>query len=102
MSGGAKNYGYKTAGGKVECKVRGFTLNVRGRAVLNYESMKDHIKQTLVQEEPDDSIPVHNPHHFVRDTNNKRVRLTNLTKQYRLVFDKRVLDGTHSLPFGFQ
>ena len=25
VSGGAKNYGYKTAGGKVECKVRGFS-----------------------------------------------------------------------------
>ena len=29
-SGGAENYGYRTAGGKTECKVRGFTLNVRG------------------------------------------------------------------------
>lgn len=29
ISGGAKNYGYKTRGGKTECKVRGFTLNVK-------------------------------------------------------------------------
>ena len=27
-SGGAKNCGYVTKGGKVECKVRGFTLDV--------------------------------------------------------------------------
>ena len=26
-SGGAKNYGYLTRGGKVECRVRGFSLN---------------------------------------------------------------------------
>ena len=26
-SGGAKNYGYETRGGKVECRVRGFSLN---------------------------------------------------------------------------
>ena len=51
ISGGAKNYGYQTARGKVECKVRGFTLNVRGREVLNYESMKDHILSTLEDEE---------------------------------------------------
>ena len=25
--GGAKNYGYLTRGGKVECRVRGFSLN---------------------------------------------------------------------------
>ena len=101
VSGGAKNYGYKTAGGKVECKVRGFTLNVRGRAELNYDSMKAYIKQTLEQKKPADSIPVNNPHHFVRDSTHKRVKLSELTKQYRLVFDKRVLDGTHSLPFGY-
>ena len=29
-SAGPKNYGYKTKLGKVCCKVRGFTLNVRG------------------------------------------------------------------------
>ena len=34
VSGGAKNYGYTTQQGKVLCKVRGFTLNVRVAAVL--------------------------------------------------------------------
>ena len=31
MSGGPKNYGYKTKKGKVECKVRGFRLNSEGK-----------------------------------------------------------------------
>ena len=101
VSGGAKNYGYRTAGGKFCCKVRGFTLNVRGRAALNYDSMRAHILDTLTQEEPSDAIPVNNPHHFARDTTHKRIKLVQQTKQYRLVFDKRVIDGTHSLPFGF-
>lgn len=35
VSGGPKNYGYQTAAGKVCCKVRGFTLNVRGDKQLN-------------------------------------------------------------------
>ena len=47
VSGGAKNYGYKTKSGKHECKVRGFTLNVRGAKVLNYESMKQNILKEL-------------------------------------------------------
>ena len=38
VSGGPKNYAYRTVGGKVECKVRGFTLNVRGMETLNYGS----------------------------------------------------------------
>ena len=103
VSGGAKNYGYRTAGGKVECKVRGFTLNVRGRARLNYNSMKDHIKQTLDRKEEVESIAVNNPHHFVRDQTNKMMGKRSLTKQYRLVFDKRVIDHQthHSYPFGY-
>ena len=40
VSGGPKNYAYQTEKGKTECKVRGFTLNVRGKEVLNYDTMK--------------------------------------------------------------
>ena len=32
---GPKNYGYRTKDGKLECKVRGFTLNTRGQEQLN-------------------------------------------------------------------
>jgi len=47
VSGGAKNYGYQTRAGKVVCKVRGFTLNVLGSAILNFETMKDNILSEL-------------------------------------------------------
>ena len=47
VSGGAKNYAYKTAGKKTECKVRGFTLNVRGKEVLNFETVKKTILSVL-------------------------------------------------------
>ena len=40
VSGGAKNYGYQTRGGKVVCKVSGFTLNFSGSAILNFNTMK--------------------------------------------------------------
>ena len=47
VSGGAKKYGYKTRESKVVCKVCGFTLNIRGSAVLNFETMKDNILAEL-------------------------------------------------------
>ncbi|CAH3029028.1 unnamed protein product [Porites evermanni] len=47
VSRGAKNYGYRTRNGKVECKVRGFTLNHRGAAVLNFDTMKRNILYTV-------------------------------------------------------
>ena len=47
VSGGAKNYGYPTRQGKVVCKVRGFTLNIRGAAVLNFQNIKGNILAEL-------------------------------------------------------
>ena len=38
-SGGPKNYGYKTNGGKTEVKVRGITLDCTARQKVNFESM---------------------------------------------------------------
>ena len=112
VSGGAKNYGYQTSGGKFECKVRGFTLNVRGREKLNYHSMKQYILNNLPtlqsreeeeQEEEEDHIAVHYPNHFHRNQTDKTMNLTDLTKKYRLVFDKRVVDRRNyrSHPFGY-
>ena len=104
VSGGAKNYGYRTSEGKVECKVRGFTLNVRGLQVLNYSSMKTTILSEL--EEPlqkKRELEVRNPSHFQRNTATKEIGLVEQTKRYGLVFDKRVIDTAtkQSYPFGY-
>ena len=103
VSGGAKNYGYETVGGKFCCKVRGFTLNVRGREKLNYQSMKQHILDTLEEEEPAEPIVITNPNHFHRDQTAKKMKLTRQEKKYRLVFDKRVIDlnTNRGYPFGY-
>ena len=104
ISGGAKNYGYRTVGGKVCCKVRGFTLNVRGREKLNFDTMRHHILTTLHPDEDDHDegvITVTNPHYFKRDPVHKKIKLDSQQKKYRLVFDKRVLQGVTSVPYGF-
>ena len=102
VSGGAKNYGYKTAGGKVECKVRGFTLNVRGKEVLNYETMKKLVLKEL-EEGKKTRLQVHNPNHFKRDTRNKDIGMVPQTKNYGVVLDKRVVDAQSmkSYPYGY-
>ena len=46
-SGGAKNYGYVTRGGKFECKVRGFSLNYKNKQ--NYQSLRHNILKELDQ-----------------------------------------------------
>ena len=102
VSGGAKNYGYRTAGGKVECKVRGFTLNVRGKKVLNYDTMKKLVLKELKEGEKT-HLKVHNPNHFKRDTRNKDIGMVPQTKNYGVVLDKRVVDAQSmkSYPYGY-
>ena len=103
-SAGPKNYGYKTRQGKVCCKVRGFTLNVRGAQQLN----SDVTRQNLIDEitQPLDerrNIDVVNPNFFWRNPATKHLRAITRTKRYGLVFDKRVVDPTTfaSFPYGY-
>ena len=104
-SGGPKNYGYTTRLGKVECKVRGFTLsNARGSQQLNYDVLKRNVLDELT--DPLDArrtVDVTNPHFFTRNPATKELKVSPRTKQYGLVFDKRVVDPDtfKSFPYGY-
>ena len=103
-SGGPKNYGYKTRHGKVECKVRGFTLNMRGSWQLNYDVLRQNVLDELT--DPLDhrrDVPVVNPHFFTRHPATKQLKVGPRIKQYGLVFDKRVVDPNtfRSFPYGY-
>ena len=104
VSGGAKNYGYLTRGGKTECKVRGFSLNYAAMQKLNYQTMKENIFKELddPQEKARD-IPIEIPDFFDRQQATKKIKLTTRVKKYRLVFDKRVIDPATrvSTPYGY-
>ena len=93
-SGGPKNYGYKTARGKIKCKVRGFTLsNIRGSRQLNYDILRQNVLDELTDtNEQRRLIDVVNPHVFTRNPATKQLKVTPRTKQYGLVFDKRVVE----------
>ena len=43
VTGSPTNYSYMLQTGDTECKIRGFTLDEQGYALLNFESMKRHI-----------------------------------------------------------
>jgi len=105
VSGGAKNYGYQTRAGKVVCKVRGFTLNVRGSAILIFQTTKQNILSEL--DSPQDSrrqLDIVTPHYFKRDLEKKQIQVVPRMKQYGLVFDKRVIqvDTRSSYPYGYE
>ena len=102
---GPKNYGYKTKDGKVECKVRGFTLNTRGQEQLNFDLLKQNVIDEVTEPTDDPrEIRVHNPHKIKRDTNTKTLQTVEETKRYKVVFDKRVVDPDtfRSYPYGYE
>ena len=93
-----------TRQGKVVCKVREFTLNVRSAAFLNFQTMKENILTEL--ENPLDhrrTTNVVTPYYFQRDLEQKRMKVVPRLKQYGLVFDKRVIntDAKSSYPYGY-
>ena len=107
VSGGAKNYAYTTREGKTECKVRGFTLNARGAAVLNFQTMKQNIMDELHIPQDDyysrRIINIMTPYYFQRDVEKKQIRVVPRVKQYGLVFDKRVINtNAFSYPYGYR
>ena len=105
VSGGPKNYGYTTNQGHVECKVRGFRLNSEGKTQLNYDVMrqnvKDEIERPLLKPRQTQVI---NSHHIVRDPNTYELFTFPQQKQYQLVYNKRVIDPHtfKTYPYGYQ
>ena len=101
---GNKNYGYRTWDRKVECKVRGFTLNTRRQAQLNFDFLKANIigEVTAPLDKPRD-IPVHIPHMIKRDADTKTLETVEETKWYKVVFNNRVVDpdSFQSYPFEY-
>ena len=104
VAAGPKNYAYKTNQQHVECKVRGFTLNMRGQQTLNFHSMKELVLSEIL--EPENSphtLTLTNPHKIQRVAVNKTLQTVSQDKTYKLVFDKRVLDSDtyQSYPYGY-
>ena len=108
VSGGPKNYGYKTKKGKVECKVRGFRLNSEGKAQLNYDAMRQNVldeiqhPQDHPQKEPRQTQVV-KTYQIVRDAKTYDLYTYPDYKRYQLVYDKRVIDPStfQTYPYGY-
>ena len=104
VAGGPKNYAYRTRSGQECCKVRGFTLDARGQAVLNFESVRNLVQKDI--DEPLDrprTLSVDNPHHILRNVTDKALHSVLQLKTYCMVQDKRVLDAGTGMtyPYGY-
>ena len=85
--------------------MRGFTLDARGQAVLNFESVRNLVQKDI--DEPLDrprTLAVDNPHHIVRNVTDKTLHSVPQRKTYSMVQDKRVLDASSGMtyPYGYR
>ena len=103
VTGGPKNYAYKLShpnkkGQQSICKVRGIPLNYKNSIAINYNTVAD-----LVTGKATDSvIHVHDDMKICRDVSQTKLLTMRETKDYRVVFDKRVVgNGYMTYPYGY-
>ncbi|CAB4004759.1 Hypothetical predicted protein [Paramuricea clavata] len=100
ISGGPKNYCYKTSTNKVETKIRGITLNCTAMQKVNFDVIRSlaylldvirslvclHAKCNVTGQ-----VTVDIPLKITRNTRTKNIETKRMRKDYRIVYDKRLL-----------
>jgi len=97
VSGGPKNYTYQLDNGKTCCKVRGITLNFRNAQMINFNTISQ-----MVRGVGEEKITVTNPCKIVRNLKTREILSKPESKDYRIVYTKRVIvDNYNTLPYGY-
>ena len=101
VSGGLKNYCYKTSTDKVETKVRGITLNCSAQQRVNFDVIRSlvylHAKCNVTGK-----VTVDIPLKITRNAKDKNIETKRMKKDYRIVYDKRlIIDDYKTLPYGY-
>ena len=101
VSGGPKNYAYRTKNGKTETKIRGITLDYSASGKLNHDVVQALV-HLRVNCETEAKVTIDIPFKITRDKKEKNIVSKRMKKDYRIVYNKRVItDGYETLPYGF-
>lgn len=98
ISGGPKNYAYRTVSGRETCRVRGFSLdNVTNSKLINFNAIRD-----IVVEKKLYSIQTVNPRKISRLPRKRKLYNRIEEKDYKMVYTKRrLLNYFTTLPYGY-
>ena len=101
VSGGPKNYAYRTKNGKADTKIRGITLDYSATGKLNHAVVRGLV-HLHVNCETEAKVTIDIPFKITRDKKEKNIVTKKMKKDYRLVYDKRVITENYgTLPYGF-
>ena len=101
ISGGPKNYAYLTNNGKTETKIRGITLNYDATKKINMDVMR-HLVDSRVNGYNEEKVTLVNPYKIIRDKKEMNIVTKKMKKDYRIVYNKRVITENYgTLPYGY-
>ena len=101
VSGGPKNYAYCTKGGKTDTKIRGITLDYAATGKRNHDVVRAlvHLHTNC---DTDAKVTVDMPFKITRDKKEKNIVTKRMRKDYRVVYNKRVItENYETLPYGY-
>ena len=101
ISGGPKNYAYVTNKGKAETKIRGITLDYATTGKLNPCVMRSLV-HLHVNCHTEAKVTVDIPFKITRDKKEKNIVTKRMKKDYRIVYNKRVITENYgTVPYGY-
>ena len=101
VSAGPKNYAYQTVNGKFETKIRGFTQNYATLTKLNHNIIKELVCLYVDPQEESEKVTVTRDN-IVRDSKEKKIYTKKQKKDYRVVYNKRVVkENYETVPYGY-
>ena len=101
ISGGPKNYAYITNNGKSLTKIRGITLDYAATKKINPSIMRSLV-HLLVNCHTEAKVTVDIPFKITRDKKERNIVTKKMKKDYRVVYNKRVITENYgTLPYGY-
>ena len=102
LSGGPKNYGYVTNTGEAILKIRGISLTYDATKTLNIGTMRDLVDSYVIDGDRHEKVTITIPYKITRDKKEKNIVTKRTKKDYRVVYNKRVVkENYETVPYGY-
>ena len=101
IPGGPKNYGYVTNTGEAILKIRGITLTYDATKNININVMRNFVEQ-FVDYHIQNKVTINIPYKITRDRKERNIVTKRTKKDYRIVYNKRVVrENYETVPYGY-
>ena len=102
LSGGPKNYGYVTNTAEAILKIRGISLTYDATKTINISTMRDLVDSYVIDGDRHEKVTITIPYKITRDKKEKNIVTKRTKKDYRIVYNKRVVkENYETVPYGY-